>query len=121
MPFVLRSKWGGRVLDEGYVPVPKRLLRCAGKLFRGKRRLSNLRAMLAIVDYERPTVARAASIEYLAFLAGMSKKRFSESLQDMQQCGWITVKGPSDGVTINYRGFIKAIEAVTKDSSEDTK
>jgi|SRR6185437_5719998 len=122
MPFVVRQKWTGRkVLDEGFVPFPKRLLRVAKKLFKGDRRMSNLQAMLAIVDYERPTAARAASLKYLAFLAGLSTKSFRRSINDMKDLGWLKVEGKEDGLTIDYRGFVKAIEAATEEPDEDEK
>ena len=112
---VVIAKWSDKALDEGFVPFPKRLLRSARALFRGKSRMSDLCAMLAIVDYERPGMSRKASLEYLAFLAGLSKKRFRSCLEGFEKRGWVSTCGPESELTINYDGFVNSLVGETEE------
>jgi hypothetical protein len=112
---ILLSKWSADVLDEGFVPFPKRLLRCLPRLLDGPLQMNQLCALLAVVDYERPRVSRRPSLEFLAESAGLSKTQILQSLEDLAKRRLINATGTDDDVTIDYRPLMAAIVELTKD------
>lgn len=55
---VLIEKWSEPVLREGFVPFPKRMLRCLGSLFGHTPEIERLAVVMAVVDYRRPSPTR---------------------------------------------------------------
>lgn len=110
------AKWSKTVLDEGFVPFPKRLLRSMHKLFSGPKGVQELAVLLAIVDYRRKNLSRSPSIEYLAFTAGLTRKRFREILEKLEEKGWVQVENrPREGaIDITIDGFEEEIEDLTR-------
>ena len=121
-PPVLAAKWPGRMLDEGFAPLPKRLLRCMGKVFGGPHAIDEFRVIMAIVDYIRPDLYRWPSYEYLAFVAGMSKHKFTERLKAMQERQWLEVDD-SDvrQVRISIAPFVRVVEQLTDDDLQEAE
>ena len=121
-PAVLAAKWSGRTLDEGFTPLPKRLLRCMGKLFGGTNGIDDFRVVMAIVDFIRPGLYRWPSYEFLAYVAGMSEQKLKSRVADMQARGLLEAKeiGNGDQVVININGLIKEIERLTDDENESS-
>ncbi len=107
---VLLEKWPGKVLVEGFVPFPKRLLRGLSGLFGGRPEAEQLAVLLAIVDYRRPRVSRPPSTEYLAFLAGLSVERFEKRLRELDRKGWVSVRRTKAGLSVDLAGFLEALK-----------
>ena len=117
IPGVVAEKWNKPVLDEGYVPFPKRLIRCLGKVFEGPTAVEQLAVVLAIVDYRRPNLMRPPSIEYLALISGLSVERFEERLKELVEQKLIEVPHWSDeAMTVEIRGVLaKILEKTPKE------
>jgi hypothetical protein len=125
-------KWGEALLDEGFVPFPKRLLKCATQVFKGDLRMSELAALLAIVDYQRPQVTRKPSLNHLASAAGLSDSRFRRCLQTLESRGLLEWSGTENGMEFNYEGLRRRVMKLTakmedsprnetKDDDDDNK
>lgn len=106
-------KWSEHVLDEGFIPFPKRLVRCLPRLFAQQGSVGDLQVILAIVDYARPNLTRRPSYDYLAFNAGMTVPIFKDHVQEMEKRGWIRTSGPDDAVEIGIDGLLQAIVRLT--------
>lgn len=117
VPDVVLFKWSREVLDEGFIPFPKRLLRCLPRLFSEQGSIGDLQVILAVVDYARPNLTRAPSYDYLAFNAGMTVPVFKDHVAEMQRRGWIEASGPDDAVTIKMHGLLDAIVRLSDDGS----
>jgi len=113
LPPRLKEKWSASVLSEGFVPFPKKLLRCMHTLFSGPAAITELAALLAIVDYRRPNLTRNPSKRFLAFLAGLPEDRFDAALAGLEGKGYITVGGTADNLEIGLDGLLKRIGAET--------
>ncbi|WP_145944352.1 hypothetical protein [Fuerstiella marisgermanici] len=92
---VLQHKWSKDIMDEGYIPFPKRLLRVLPQFFGD---VSLLQVVLAVVDYSRPDLTHPASYEHLAFMAGMPVEEFRKGVTRLKQIGWVKTMGPEDAV-----------------------
>jgi hypothetical protein len=110
LPEAVVSKWNTAVLCEGFVPFPKTLMRKLIRIFTGSKRLTRLTAMLAVIDYKRPHLARPPSLEYLAFNAGMSTERFRRALGQMQEDGWIRIGGTDNECDVDTTPFLAILE-----------
>ena len=75
----------------------------------------NLAVVLAIVDYERPGLTRGASMEFLAFIAGMGPERFDASVQELVHKRLLKRVGPDEAVSFDMEGLLRAIERNTPD------
>lgn len=109
----MQAKWPGQVLDEGFIPFPKRLLRCMGKLFQEPDAIDDLRVLLAIADFARQKLLRLPSYDYLAFIAGMTPENFKARLAVMQKRDWLTTNEISGGVVIDITPLSRLIEKLT--------
>jgi hypothetical protein len=114
LQFMVINKWSPGVLDEGYVPFPKKLLRCLPRLFSGPDCAEELAVILAVVDFKRPNQARLPSLAFLAFLAGLDEKRFEAALNRLQEKSYLQISGDADGLDINLGNLFKRIEDETK-------
>lgn len=106
---VVTAKWSDAVLDEGYVPFPKRLLRAAPKIFRGEHAIEQLAVALALVDYIRPGQGRPPSVGFLAFLAGLDPDRFMERLRQLSDAGLVNWAGSREGLKYSLEGLHRAV------------
>src|SRR4051794_37541617 len=84
-PDAIRAKWPMEILDEGFTPFPKRLLRCLDEVLGRSDAVDDLRVVLALADYQRPDETPPARTEMLAAIAGMTAERFSERLSELQR------------------------------------
>jgi hypothetical protein len=111
----LTSKWSPEVLNEGFVPFPKRLLRCLPKLFSGTGGVEKLATVLAIVDFQRGNLSRDPSPEYLAFVAGIAPENFERNLAQLVVEKLVMVEETETGLKISLQGLLNAIEEQTKE------
>lgn len=95
--------------------MPKRLLRCMADLLPSKNGLELLTVILAVVDYKRPNLSRLPSLEYLAYIAGMSVERFDRVLDELAKKRWITKKGSEDAIEIDIEPFEKHVLKMTNE------
>jgi len=120
LPKRVEVKWDGRVLTEGFVPFPKRLIRCLPVLFSGPQALEELAVVLAIVDYRRPNVSRPPSVDYLAFIAGIEKLVFRQVLDRLVEKNWLLVRGEDEYLEIELTGLLDAIEGTLAREEENS-
>ena len=81
---VMIYKWGKKeVLDEGFVPIPKRFLRVMRAVLDSEKSLSDLRVILAIVDLRRPGDNSEFYISQLASIAGIKVELFIDRLKSL--------------------------------------
>lgn len=109
MPAALTAKWSASVLDEGYVPFPKRLIRASRMLFGGATGLEQLMVVLALVDFRRLNQQRFPSVGFLAFTAGMEPERFQERLNELVAAGYVQTTGNRDALRYELDGLYQAI------------
>jgi len=114
MPPRISEKWSPTVLEEGFVPFPKKLVRCIPRLFGYPEGAKDLAAVLAIVDFKRPNLTRLPSKAFLAFLAGLEEAEFSAALDRLQKKGYARVSGDTDGLNVALDGLLNAIELEAK-------
>ena len=109
LPVTVVEKWSAESLSEGFVPFPKKLIRCLHRLFPGEDAMSQLQALLAIVDFKRPNLTRAPSLSYLAFLAGLTESDFEDALRALEARNYVRTSGDNNGLTISLEGLLSAI------------
>ncbi len=112
LPTAVRSKWSDELLDEGFTPVPKRLLRTLSKVFRPAESIEELQVILAFVDYLRPDLSRGPSLDFLAFTAGLEMERFMKVLHVLEERGWVKVTGSPQAIDLSLEsldGFMREI------------
>ncbi len=102
-PMQIVTKWSNPILREGFVPFPKRLLRCIHKIFNYAEGMIDLAIVLALVDFKRPNASRRPSLEYLAFLAGLPIEEFERGLVRLQERGYVNVESDAEGSGHNDR------------------
>jgi hypothetical protein len=113
IPEVIAAKWSDVVIDEGFTPFPKRLLRTLSKVFPDGAHWEELQVILALVDYLRPGLTRGPSLDFLAFTAGLERERFKSVLQTLKRRGWVKLEGPEEALHLSLdslEGFLKRIE-----------
>lgn len=120
LPEAVLAKWSPVLLDEGFVPFPKRLLRCLCSVLKSEQGMEELAVLLAIADYKRPNLLRPPSAEYLAFTAGLDQKRFKEVLINLEKRKWITADGNDSALNVDFQGFMNEVAHLTSDSSESS-
>src|SRR5258708_37271696 len=94
------AKWPKEILDEGFCPFPKRLIRAAPHLFSGPEGVELLTVVLSVVDYKRPSMERLPSLGFLAFTAGLPPEVFRDRLQLLSDLGLAEVRGEDDALNI---------------------
>jgi hypothetical protein len=114
MPRAIIAKWGSAALIEGFVPFPKRLLRCLNQVFEGKDAIERLMVVMAIADYRRPNLTRGPSREFLSFLTDLSVERVGSILEELRSDGFITVlEKDEDELDIGIDGLLARIATLT--------
>ncbi len=114
LPQHVVEKWSYSVLNEGFVPFPKKLVRCLCRLFSDTDSLKELAVLLAIVDFKRPNLTRLPSQAYLSFLAGLTEDEFTETLGHLQRKGYVHIEGDPDNLNISLNGLLQAIDREAK-------
>lgn len=109
------EKWSPSVLNEGFVPFPKKLVRAIHRLFPDDDSMKELAVILAVVDFKRPNLSRSPSPEYLAFLSGLEESEFKASLGRLEKKGFARVSGDSERLEISLDGLLEKIELETKE------
>ena len=119
LPQVVRHKWGDALLAEGFVPVPKRLIRVLAKVF-GKPEFELLQAVLAVADFDRPNLMQNPSSEFLAYLAGLSEVKFMGRLGELEAMGLIDKAGSADSINVLLGKFKSTANSLAaKDDAEE--
>ena len=108
-------KWSKEILNEGYVPFPKRLVRCLTKIFTGDQPLIELAVILAIVDYRRPDLRNPPSFQFLAFSAGIDVEQFRQCVSNLKERGLLNWEGAEDFARFKIDGLLRHIEELTRD------
>lgn len=116
LPDAVVAKWSSDALKEGFVPFPKRLVRCLSRLYPDDDDMKELAALLAIVDFKRPNASRLPSKEYLSYLAGLSNEEFDAALARLESKGHVSIEGDPDGLQVSHEGFLKAIEEMLQEA-----
>lgn len=111
-PAAIVKKWNRDLLIEGFVPFPKRLLRCLHRLFAGENGLQELQVVLAWADYQRPSVVQPPSIEYLAFIAGLTVGQVDSALSSLQDRGLIAVERQANWVVVKTEPLFAVVESL---------
>ena len=114
MPHVVIAKWSRALLDEGFVPLPKRVLRCLGEVFSGPTGIERFQALMAVVDYRRPVLDHQPSIEFLACTAGLPVEKFRSAMNEMEQLRFVKIKGTDAAYEVTIDGILKALENKTE-------
>ena len=79
------DKWGSDLCEEGYVPLPKKLLRSIPRIFDGEHALQDLIILLGIADLISAKINKGISIRYLSFLVCMEEDKVLESLERLKE------------------------------------
>lgn len=108
LPEQVVHKWSSEILSEGFVPLPKKFLRTMADVMEGNS-FDHLQALFAIVDYLRPNLRNPPSVEYLAFVAGLTPERFKECLDGLAKQGLIEYEGQDVALRFDLGGLKKKI------------
>lgn len=121
LPPVVKAKWSPEILQEGFIPFPKRLLRCLPDVFKGEDPLAQLAVLLSVIDYRRPNLIREhPSLSYLLFVSGLPEARFRAALKQLRRRKLVDVDGDDDAVEVGTDGLEKAIlRAAPHDDDEE--
>lgn len=114
IPEAAIAKWSGDILSEGFVPFPKKLLRTLGQTF-NEPAYERLQVVLAIVDYIRPSLTNPPSVEYVAFVAGLTPERCRVVLNDLKNAGLIEYDGKETGLAIGLDGLKGRIRRLSEE------
>ena len=114
LPDAVVYKWSRHVLTEGFVPFPKKLLRCIDRILVGGDPIAELQVILAVVDFKRPNASRLPSMTYLSFLAGMEEAKFQKVLGELQDRHLVHIEINQQQVDVSLNGLLAAIEKETK-------
>jgi predicted transcriptional regulator len=122
IPQAIIAKWGYEVLSEGFIPFPKKLLRCLPELL-GDDGIRRLQAILAIIDYRRSEPIGLPSKDFLAYNAGLTLEEFKSIVADLTARGLIDGKGTDQNFAVSTKGLTEAIlkEAETADARSKAK
>lgn len=116
LPTRVVEKWSREVLDEGFVPFPKKFLRTLPQLFSGSTGIEDLTALLAVVDFRRVDQSRHPSLEFLAFVAGMEPDDYRAALTRLESKHFVSItRHPEDaGLEIRLEGLLSRILELTQ-------
>src|ERR1700683_2425752 len=89
IPDTVRAKWPFPLLDEGFIPLPKKLLRVLPRLYPNVEAVQELCIIMAIVDFKRLGQTRNPSEEFLAFISGVDISEFRKGVNRLASKGWL--------------------------------
>lgn len=90
------DKWPVRMLEEGYLPFPKRLMRSFHQIFIGELGMDHFATVLSAADFKRRNLSRLPNVEFLAFTAGLEPERLEQCLNELDQTGVVSVRFEED-------------------------
>jgi hypothetical protein len=85
------------------------------RIFAGPEAIKEIAALLAVVDYQRPSTSRRPSRDFIAFVAGLSRADFDKSLAGLEAKGLIVVSGTTEGIDVKMWGLFQRIETEAKE------
>lgn len=112
------AKWPAEVLDEGFCPYPKRLIRAAAGILKGPNAMDLLAVVLSVIDYKRPGADRPPSVGYLAFTAGLDPEVFRSRLDELASMNLAEVRGSDEALEITLFGLSRAMLKASVDPAE---
>lgn len=116
VPPLVQYKWSSKVTEEGFVPFPKRLLRCLSQIFGAGATIEHLQVVLAVVDYNRPNLLHPPSLGYLAFTAGLEEGVFRQRLKELESAGLVEVQDyGGDVLMVTIKGLLGQVVNLTPD------
>lgn len=118
LPPEVVAKWPMTVVDEGYTPFPKKLMRTLHQVLPLGEVGEELSALLAVVDFRRTKLLRLPSAAYLAFIAGLEEDAFVNALQRLKNRGYVEFSGNREGVDVNLDGFYSTVTRVAAHQDE---
>ena len=95
IPDAARAKWSLELCKEGFVPLPKMLLRTLSSVMKDDA-YERLQVLLAIADFIRPNGVAPPSYEFLAFNAGLPVEVFKNHLEHLKEIGLVEADGTED-------------------------
>ena len=115
----MELKWGKELCTEGYVPMPKKLLRSAAEIFDGDNSLTDLIVTLAIAD---TVTKREAPISYafLSFIAGIEEDLVRSSVDRLHKLGYINIE-EAEKFRFHFRvtGLIDKVDELNEKSDSE--
>jgi hypothetical protein len=113
----VRAKWPVSLLEEGFVPFSKKLLRAlVPVLGESTEPLQDLAAILVVIDYIRPAIQRPPSPEYLAFNAGLDRDVLMGALNRLAARGLVEYGIDDHGrLELDLEGFYAAVDDATSE------
>ena len=121
LPAVMTAKWSHSILEEGFTPMPKRLLRAIGKIFKGEHGAVDLAVVLSVADYKRLNLYRLPSIEYLAWNAGLSVELFRQRLEQLVIKELVIRRGSDQDLDISLAPLEETVERLTPDDADTVR
>jgi len=109
LPENIRVKWPLGVLKEGFVPLPKTLIRTLGKILSGSDALDQFAVLMAVIDQKRPKAPATPTLQYLAFLTDLSPERTQSLLEQLRAIKLIHYADGPGGLSIDTTGLYQAV------------
>jgi hypothetical protein len=119
-PYV--PKWSPAVLQEGFTPFPKRLMRCLSEVFTGENAIPKLQVIFAIADAKRSPKDgieyRPPTLGFLAYNVGMTEEQFEDYVWGLQTEGLVSVLDSDEKhFDVDLGPLLHKIEELTSDGS----
>ena len=118
LPPAVLAKWPEDLLEEGFVPFPKKLLRGMPEIWGNSAAVSELAIILATIDFKRADHWELPSREYLAFLSGLKRPRFDSAYRRLKEKKFIKTKIKNERLDINLEGFFDAVREHVEEDNE---
>ena len=116
VPKVYIPKWDRETLAEGFVPFPKKLMRCLREVFEGEDVLGQLQVVLTIADAKRVN-GRPPTIDFLAYNAGMQLSDFTQQISNLLSQKLILVLDDnSKNFDVDLEPLLRKIKKLTSES-----
>jgi hypothetical protein len=116
IPATVSAKWSVTVLDEGFTPFPKRVMRAMHEIFGGRPEgIDELSVILAVADYKRLNLQRLPSIQYLAWTSGLSVESYRAHLEELVKRQLVKRRGSEADLDISLAPFEQMVERLTPD------
>ena len=121
VPEAYAAKWSSIVLDEGFLPFPRKLMRCLSVLFTGSDAVEELQVVLAISDAKRSSSNkhyRPPTLGFLAYNAGMNENEFMKHVNKMQERKILVVRDADEKhFDVDLGLLLRLIELATPEGS----
>ncbi len=116
LPGVIREKWRENVeiLDEGVIPLPKRVMRILHRVLPATNRLECFQMLMAVIDFRRPAGRSLPSKDFLSFVSGLSLVELEEALDLLEKAHLINVTVVDGRLSVSIDGLVKKVMECTK-------